>query len=108
MKPDNQSAARDAAGHRLAGEAGLGQYAKSFAEKDSFPVLPDLTDQDLKDIGVSLGHRRQLLSFHSFLVIPFFGPPLRARHSPIPKGAIGRSTPAEKSLPASLYAGHIR
>jgi class 3 adenylate cyclase len=23
--------------------------------------LPDLTDQDLKDIGVSLGHRRQLL-----------------------------------------------
>jgi hypothetical protein len=36
---------------------GLGQYAKSFAEKDiSFFVLPDLTDQDLKDIGVSLGH----------------------------------------------------
>jgi SAM domain (Sterile alpha motif) len=88
---------------------GLGQYAKSFAEKDiSFSVLPDLTDQDLKDIGVSLGHRRQLLSFHSFLVIPFFGPPLRARHSPTPKGAIGRSTPAEKSQPASLYAGHIR
>src|SRR6185436_3333174 len=27
----------------------------------SFSVLPDLTDQDLKDIGVSLGHRRQLL-----------------------------------------------
>jgi SAM domain (Sterile alpha motif) len=41
---------------------GLGQYAKSFAENDiSFSVLPDLTDQDLKDIGVSLGHRRQLL-----------------------------------------------
>jgi class 3 adenylate cyclase len=27
----------------------------------SFSVLADLTDQDLKDIGVSLGHRRQLL-----------------------------------------------
>jgi hypothetical protein len=73
-----------------------------------FSVLPDLTDQDLKDIGVSLGHRRQLPSFRSFLVIPFFGPPLRARNSPTPKGAIGRSTPAEKSQPASLYAGHIR
>jgi class 3 adenylate cyclase len=41
---------------------GLGQYAQSFAENDiSFAVLPDLTDQDLKDVGVSLGHRRQLL-----------------------------------------------
>jgi class 3 adenylate cyclase len=41
---------------------GLGQYAQQFAENDiSFSVLPDLTDQDLKEIGVSLGHRRQLL-----------------------------------------------
>ena len=41
---------------------GLGQYAQSFAKNDiSFSVLPDLTDQDLKEIGVSLGHRRQLL-----------------------------------------------
>jgi SAM domain (Sterile alpha motif) len=41
---------------------GLGQYAQGFAENDiSFSVLPDLTDQDLKEIGVSLGHRRQLL-----------------------------------------------
>src|ERR1700739_4176621 len=43
-------------------QLGLGQYAKRFAENDiSFSVLPDLTDQDLKEIGVSLGHRRQLL-----------------------------------------------
>jgi class 3 adenylate cyclase/predicted ATPase len=42
---------------------GLGKYAQSFAENDiSFSVLPDLTDQDLKELGVaSLGHRRQLL-----------------------------------------------
>ena len=41
---------------------GLGQYAPRFAENDiSFAVLPDLTDQDLKEIGVSLGHRRQLV-----------------------------------------------
>ena len=42
---------------------GLGQYAKAFAENDiNFGVLPDLTDQDLKELGVaSLGHRRQLL-----------------------------------------------
>jgi hypothetical protein len=51
--------------HRVADwleKLGLGQYAQRFAENDiSFAVLPDLTDQDLKDIGVSLGHRRQLL-----------------------------------------------
>jgi SAM domain (Sterile alpha motif) len=42
---------------------GLGQYAERFAENDiSFAILPDLTDQDLKELGVaSLGHRRQLL-----------------------------------------------
>src|ERR1700749_2629884 len=42
---------------------GLGQYAQSFAENDiNFSILPDLTDQDLKELGVlSLGHRRQLL-----------------------------------------------
>jgi class 3 adenylate cyclase len=41
---------------------GLGQYAQRFVENDiTFSILPDLTDQDLKEIGVSLGHRRQLL-----------------------------------------------
>jgi len=40
----------------------LGQYARRFAENDiTFSILADLTDQDLKEIGVSLGHRRQLL-----------------------------------------------
>ena len=42
---------------------GLGQYAQRFAENDiNFAILSDLTDQDLKEIGVSsLGHRRLLL-----------------------------------------------
>ena len=42
---------------------GLGQYAPRFAENDiNFALLSDLTDQDLKELGVaSLGHRRQLL-----------------------------------------------
>ncbi len=50
---------------------GLGQYAQRFAENDiSFSVLPDLTDQDLKEIGVSLGHRRQSLRAISKLTPP--------------------------------------
>jgi class 3 adenylate cyclase len=42
---------------------GLDQYTQRFAENDiHFAILPDLTDQDLKELGVaSLGHRRQLL-----------------------------------------------
>jgi hypothetical protein len=41
---------------------GLGQYAQRFAENNiSFSILPDLTDQHLKEIGVSLGHRLRLL-----------------------------------------------
>jgi class 3 adenylate cyclase/predicted ATPase len=41
---------------------GLSEYADGFAENGiDFSVLPDLTDQDLKEIGVILGHRRKIL-----------------------------------------------
>src|SRR6202453_2287256 len=42
---------------------GLGQYVQAFAENEiDLSVLPHLTDQDLKDIGLPLGHRRKLLA----------------------------------------------
>ena len=42
---------------------GLGQYAQCFAENEiDVSVLPHLTDQDLKDIGVPLGSRRKILA----------------------------------------------
>ncbi len=42
---------------------GMPEYAQCFAENDiDCTILGDLTDQDLKDLGVaSLGHRRKLL-----------------------------------------------
>ncbi len=41
---------------------GMSEYAKRFAEnRIDFSVLRDLTDQDLKDLGVVLGDRRKLL-----------------------------------------------
>ena len=41
---------------------GLPDYARAFAENGiDVSVLPHLTDQDLKDIGVLLGHRRKIL-----------------------------------------------
>ena len=41
---------------------GLSEYAQRFAENHvDFSVLPELTDQDLKDLGIVLGDRRKLL-----------------------------------------------
>ena len=41
---------------------GLSEYTERFAENGiDISVLRDLTDQDLKDIGVLLGHRRKIL-----------------------------------------------
>ena len=43
-------------------ELGMSEYAQRFAEnRIDFSVLPDLTDQDLKDLGVVLGDRRKML-----------------------------------------------
>ena len=54
---------RDAADCGLAQKLGMSEYAQRFAENEiDISVLPDLTDQDLKDIGVPLGHRRKMLA----------------------------------------------
>jgi len=42
---------------------GMSEYAERFVDnKIDISVLPHLTDQDLKDIGVPLGHRRKMLA----------------------------------------------
>ena len=41
---------------------GLGQYETTFRESEiDAEVLPDLTDGDLSQLGVPLGHRKRLL-----------------------------------------------
>src|SRR5438309_10641407 len=41
---------------------GMSEYLPQFLEnRIDFPVLRDLTDQDLKDLGVVLGDRRKML-----------------------------------------------
>jgi hypothetical protein len=54
---------------------GMPEYAHRFSENHiDFSVLRDLTDQDLKDLGVlSLGHRRKIIraiSEHAHSVTP--------------------------------------
>ena len=72
---------------------GLGQYAQRFAENDiTFSILADLTDQDLKEIGVPLGHRRQLLREAANLGKTVGTPPL-APSVPTPPIAAPTVTP---------------
>ena len=41
---------------------GLGEYAQCFAENGiDLSTVRDLTEQDLKDLGMLLGHRRKML-----------------------------------------------
>jgi hypothetical protein len=45
---------------------GMAEYSQRFADNDiETSVVRDLTDQDLKDLGVSLGHRRKMLRARS-------------------------------------------
>jgi hypothetical protein len=42
---------------------GISEYTQRFAENDiDTSVLPHLSDQDLKELGISLGHRRKMLA----------------------------------------------
>ena len=63
------------------GQLGLEQYAQRFADHEiDVSVLPHLVDQDLKDIGVPLGHRRKILAAIS-------GTSAAAQAAPEPSGA---------------------
>jgi class 3 adenylate cyclase/predicted ATPase len=86
-------------------ELGMSEYAERFAENDiDISVLPHLSDQDLKELGVSLGHRRKMLvaiakrDDTSIAEAPVFPP---GSHKPRPLEA---STP----MPAPEAAGERR
>ena len=76
-------------------ELGLQKYATTFAENDvDFRALHVLNDEDLKELGVSLGHRRILQTAIAALVEP--GAKLRTTPS--------ASTPAESAADSSPTA----
>src|SRR5450755_4843938 len=52
------------------GNLGLTEYTKCFMDnKIDVSVLRYLTDQDLKEIGIPLGHRRKILAAISELTV---------------------------------------
>jgi class 3 adenylate cyclase len=67
---------------------GMSEYAQRFAENDiDLRVLPDLTDQDLRELGLSMGHRRRLLRAISELNNTSASPNVIARSAPPPISA---------------------
>jgi hypothetical protein len=70
---------------------GMSEYAERFSEnKIDGSVLRHLTDQDLKDIGVPLGHRRKILAAISeFAPAPATEPKV-FEPEPKPKGTAER------------------
>ncbi len=74
---------------------GLSKYSALFAENEmDLEVLPDLTEQDLKDLAIPLGQRKKLLKAIAALsedadkVGQWPSPPQpRHRHTPKPSVA---------------------
>ena len=70
---------------------GISEYKQRFAEnKIDVSVLRHLTDQDLKDMGVALGHRRKMLAAIAELVGAAQAPPQPALTESKPKDAAER------------------
>jgi class 3 adenylate cyclase len=65
---------------------GMSEYAQRFVENDvDISVLPHLSDHDLKELGVSLGHRRKMLAAIAENVLSVEAPPRPAPTEPKPQ-----------------------
>ena len=73
---------------------GLGEYAERFRENAiDLSVVRDLTEQDLKDLGVLLGHRRKMLR----AIAELQGEPPRTPRAGT-RPAVGETTPGGVNL----------
>src|SRR6516165_681417 len=85
---------------------GLPEYAERFAENGiDVSVLPHLTDQDLKDMGVLLGHRRKMVAAIGELSSKPGAAPAPATGTPIGSAPIPTASPI---APAAEAAGERR
>ena len=73
---------------------GMSEYAARFSENGiDVSVLPHLTDQDLKDLGVLLGHRRKILAATAELGSEPVAPPAPPPVPPAPVSAAAAPPP---------------
>jgi class 3 adenylate cyclase len=79
---------------------GMSEYAERFADnRIDFTVLPEPTDQDLKDLGVVLGDRRKMLR----AIADLGDTPAAAAPAPAPASAL-----APTAVPAVEAVGERR
>ena len=80
---------------------GLPEYAERFAENGiDVSVLPHLTDQDLKEMGVLLGHRRKMLAAIGELSSKPGAAPAPATGTPVEPAPIPTASPIAPVTPA--------
>ena len=85
---------------------GMSEYAQRFAEnRIDFSVLGELTDQDLKELGVVLGDRRKMLrAIADFDGIEKIAPAASAGATPTPGLTPVASEPIPTATPISAAA----
>src|SRR5579863_10163465 len=77
----------------------MSEYAQRFAEnRIDFSVLPDLTEQDLKELGIVLGDRRKILRAIGELAGP---PPATKTENIAATAEKGPPAPAETQAPSA-------
>ena len=84
---------------------GLGKYEAAFRENEiDETVLPNLTAEDLKDLGVSIvGHRRKLLDAIAALRADAKAPPLDA----LPTIDTSPKDTAERRQVTVMFSEHV-
>ena len=89
---------------------GMSEYAARFTENGiDVSVLPHLTDQDLKDLGVLLGHRRKILAATAELGSEPVAPPAPPPVPPAPVSAAAAPPPtaAATAAPDAAERRHL-
>src|SRR6516225_4979460 len=77
---------------------GMSEYVQRFAEnRIDFSVLRELTDQDLKDLGVVLGDRRKMLRAIAELAGTVQAPPQPRSTEPKPQDTADAFRPSINS-----------
>jgi hypothetical protein len=89
---------------------GMSEYAARFTENGiDVSVLPHLTDQDLKDLGALLGHRRKILAATAELGSEPVAPPAPPPVPPAPVSAAAAPPPtaAATAAPDAAERRHL-
>jgi hypothetical protein len=74
---------------------GMSEYAQCFADNNiDFSVLRHLTDRDLKELGLSLGHRRKMLA----AIAELGGTPRATPQSPVERESYAQGAAERRQL----------